>query len=70
MEKKLSAIVWAIEKLYSHVHGFKFFMETSHQPLEALMSKKYQSPLEILQEYEFDIAYFSRKKNGATYSLS
>ena len=75
MEKELTAIVWAFQRLHPYLHATKVQVETNHEPLLALLEKAHPPGRLLcltlaLQEYRFKFIYRKGTDNNIADSLS
>jgi len=75
IEKECLAIVWAIQKYQRYLYGKEFVLETDHQPLTYLNTKKVANArlmrwALLLQPYRFRIVAVKGKDNVAADYLS
>jgi len=74
-EKKLLAILFAIEKWHQYLIGRKFIVKTEQQSLKHLMTQRLTTPfqhywLSKLMGYDFEISYRRGKENVVANALS
>lgn len=74
-EKKLLAIVCALDKWWADLLGVPFTILTDHRTLECFQTQKHLSRqqarwTEFLQQYNFDIVYVRGNENSAADALS
>ena len=75
IEKECLAIYWSIKKYRNYLHGNRFILETDHDSLKYLETKKFVNNRVMrwamsLQPYNFSVRYIRGKENCAADFLS
>ena len=74
-EKECLAIIWAVNKFYSYIHGVEFILQTDHHSLQYLNKSKFYNARLMrwamaLQPFRMSIQYIKGRENVGADLLS